>query len=539
MGKYKINTNREKLSEQEITQHMDFNKFMSGYAAKAGWFAKGVKLYSLISASASVVAVSAYLIYNSAASADVSSVKPFIDPPVRALDIVADKFVLNTERDTAIVYKTGSIVEIPANSFVDSDGNDVKGEVELRYREFHDPIDIMLSGIPMDYDSAGTIYQFESAGMLEALAYQDNKPLRLKPGKTIMAHLVSHTNSDDYNVYYLDTAHKKWNYISENTHKNGTCQPIFDTISLNTEHDFTYGFNDELKKPRKPKLAATNAKSFSIDYNKEEFPELSAYDGVKFEPSETDQSYDPSLANKLWEDVYIRKHPDNEHYIVTFNSSKESHSFVVTPVVEGKYYEQAMKEYENRIASYANMLAKRKATERTQGDSLYRLSSFYAGIAKKSSLNDRFNNFINGNYMGASADMLVYRTFQISNMGLWNCDRPIPYFSLNKLRLDGSPSTFKASFTDKNGNALFLKTAYLMVDNKNMVYPVGKNSFEKFPFNHQCVDKIMGVTYDEKVVYINKKDLNLIDENKNYIEFKMEIANDVKTPEDLKQLLKM
>lgn len=538
MSKYKINTNREKLSEQEITQHMNFNKFMSGYAAKAGWFAKGVKLYSLISASAAVVAVSAYLVYNSAASADVLSVKPFIDPPVRALDIAADKFVLNTERDTTIVYKTGSIVEIPANSFVDSNGNDVKGEVELHYREFHDPIDIMLSGIPMDYDSAGTIYQFESAGMLEALAYQDNKPLRLKPGKTIMVHLVSHTNSDDYNVYYLDTAQKKWNYISENTHKNGTCQPIFDTTSLNSEHDFTYGFNDELKKPRKPKLAATNAKSFSIDYNKEEFPELSAYDGVKFELTETDQGYDPSLANKLWEDVYIRKHPDNEHYIVTFNSSKESHNFVVTPVVEGKNYAQAMKEYENRIASYENMLAKRRATESVQGDSLYRMRAIYGLIAQRVNLNERLNNFVNGNYLGASVDMLVYRTMALSKFGTWNCDSPTPFFSLKKLNIDKPVPIIKASFSDKKGVPLFLKVAYLMRQDFNGVYSVNEGKFDKFPFDSKYADKIVGMTYDEKVVYLTKDGLGLVDTSKDVVEFKMEIAN-VKTPEELKQLLKL
>ncbi|MBI2269985.1 MAG: hypothetical protein HYU69_06445 [Bacteroidetes bacterium] len=535
MSKFKINTNREKLSEQEITQHMNFNKFMSGYAAKAGWLAKGVKLYSLISGSAALVAVSAYLVYNSAASADVSSVKPFIDPPVRALDIASDKFVLNTERDTTIVYKTGSIIEITANSFVDSDGNDAKGEVEFRYREFHDPIDIMLSGIPMDYDSAGTTYQFESAGMLEALAYQDNKPLRLKPGKTLLAHLVSHTNTDDYNIYYLDTAQKKWNYISENTHKNGTCQPIFDTTNSTVHHDFTYAFNDELKKPRKPKLAATNAKSFSIDYNKEEFPELSAYDGVKFELAETDQSYDPSLANKLWEDVYIRKHPDNEHYIVTFNSSKESHSFVVTPVVEGKNYAQAMREYEIRTAEYISLLAKRKTTERASGDSLYRLRAIYSGAVQRANLNERFNNFISGNYMDAFPLSLVYRTLMISNMGAWNCDRPEPFFS----KVVRSVPTFKASFSDKNGNALFVRNIYLLKNGENTVYNVGENAFDSFPFGHVFIDKIVGITYDEKVVYIGRDELDRINTNNASIEFKMEITNNIKTPQELKQLLKL
>lgn len=46
--------------------------------------------------------------------------------------------------------------------------------VKITYREFADPIDFFVSGIPMEYDSAGRKYNFESSGMCEINAYKDD-----------------------------------------------------------------------------------------------------------------------------------------------------------------------------------------------------------------------------------------------------------------------------------------------------------------------------------------------------------------------------
>ncbi|HEY0041265.1 MAG TPA: hypothetical protein VGB71_11410, partial [Flavisolibacter sp.] len=96
----------------------------------------------------------------------------FISPPVSGTDIHLEEYSVDAGKGGTLFYKTGSIIFFPPNSFVDKDGKTVQGKVTVKYREFADPIDFYLAGIPMDYDSSGTKYTFESSGMCEILAYK-------------------------------------------------------------------------------------------------------------------------------------------------------------------------------------------------------------------------------------------------------------------------------------------------------------------------------------------------------------------------------
>jgi hypothetical protein len=113
-------------------------------------------------------------------------------------------FEINTDKDTFIVSDRGSLITIPKNAFIDSLGNEVTGKVNLSYREFHHPAEIILSRIPMTYDSAGTRYHFESAGMFEIDAKQNGKKLRIAAGKSIAVNLASlDTAQTKFNQYYM------------------------------------------------------------------------------------------------------------------------------------------------------------------------------------------------------------------------------------------------------------------------------------------------------------------------------------------------
>ncbi|HRD40305.1 MAG TPA: hypothetical protein PLC65_16880, partial [Bacteroidia bacterium] len=80
---------------------------------------------------------------------------------------------------------TKSKIKVPQNAFVNKAGPDIIGDVEIQYREMHDQADIIASGIPMTYDSAGTKYHFESAGMFDIKASQNGEQVFLKHGKQI------------------------------------------------------------------------------------------------------------------------------------------------------------------------------------------------------------------------------------------------------------------------------------------------------------------------------------------------------------------
>src|ERR1017187_213247 len=95
------------------------------------------------------------------------------------------------------------------NSFVDESGKLLNGEIELRYREFHDAFDFFVAGIPMTYDSAGVRYQFASAGMMEMQAYQNGKKVNMATGKSINIELASNYKGTEYNLYKLDRSEER------------------------------------------------------------------------------------------------------------------------------------------------------------------------------------------------------------------------------------------------------------------------------------------------------------------------------------------
>lgn len=540
MRKFTFKRGREKLSEQEIGQHMNFDKFISGYTPPVkGWFSGGTKLFTIVSSGTALLVLAGYLLYTSTQTKQ-GHPQAFINPPVPALNPVSDSFVLNTSSDTTVVHSTGSTITVPQNAFVDEKGMPVTGIVELHYREFHDPVDIALSGIPMDYDSAGTKYLLESAGMFEITASQDGKPVFLKSGKELAVNMVSHSsNTTDYNIYNLDTVKKQWEYISENTEANKSCFPVFEAEPAMKKKMDAENAELSLAKPLLPKKANSNADNFSIDYEKEGFPELAAYKGLKFEPLKGDKNYNPSLSKKVWDDVLITKHPDNEHYIVTFSTEKESHSFTVVPVVDEKDYDVTLADYAMRQKKYEELLAAKKTNNRMKSDSLYRINAFFAGMSVKSNLEERFTNFISNSYIETSQDLLTYRTFAVSKLGYWNSDQPIPRPSFvdeeSMRKLSGG---YTASFRSGK-EELMLKNVFFVNRAFNTLYNVPGKDFTHFPKPGRSVDILIGITYDNKLVYLKDEELRKAKITGEAIFFDMKAGTGITSPQQLKQLLKI
>lgn len=531
MKKFIIKKDKEKLTDQEIQQNMNFDKFISGYTPPVkGWLSAGTKLYTLIASVAAVALVVGYFIVNANVE-DKFVVVPFVNPPVETLTIPTNSFVVNTEMDSVIIYSTGTIITIPTGAFVDEDGNDVKGKVEIHYREFHDQIDILLSGIPMNYDSAGISYQLESAGMFEITATQDGKPVSLKPNKSLTVNMISHSsNVTDYNIYNLDTVKQKWEYISENTAKNNTCISAFeDRVGGDVKP------NDDIKtfiaeqKPIIPKKASPERDNFSIDFNKDEFPELTVFSGLKFEP--TDKKYNAELSKKVWEEVLVERAGDNVHYKVTFSSGKESHSFTVIPVVDEKDYEATMKDFASKQQKYEMRLAEKKRIAANATDSLYKINAKFEKVAARSDLNERFNSFVNDSYNETSKDLLAYRTFAVSKLGIWNSD--VPFFSLGR-------GKYVATFAGKDNQALVLKSVYFIKRGTNSAYFISKKEFGAFPFGIGVVDVMVGITEENQLVYLKDQELKTVKIIESTISFKMnKLDKGVVSSKELKNLLKI
>ncbi|MGZ4033593.1 MAG: hypothetical protein ACXVP4_01915, partial [Bacteroidia bacterium] len=394
--------------------------------------------------------------------------------------------------------------------------------------------------IPMNYDSAGVNYQLESAGMFDITATKDGKPLTLKPGKQLLVNMISHNNNPtDFNIYNLDTLKKKWEYVSENTVENKTCIPIFKNNSgLNKPMNA-----DELSasaKPILPKKLDPAADNFSIDFNKAEFPELAVYNGLKFEPVKGEKEYNAALSKKIWDDVLIERHPDNEHYIVTFKKEKESHSFTVSPVVDEKDYAAMMKDFASRQKKYDAVLAMKKNAINHRNDSLFEINSEFKDVASRSNLNDRFNSFIDDNYSGTTKDMLVYRLIPVTTLGTWNSDKPYPFFSKN-FKFNTVIGKHIAEFVSANdGQPITLKCVYMMRRSVNFLFCVVNSKFDCFPFYENNVDVMVGITYENELYYMQDQELQALKEKDKILRFKMNKMDEkIVSSKQLKALLKI
>lgn len=165
----KININRTPLKSEEINNLQNFGSVLKGAKAfntpfyKEGWFwgAAGT---------ACVAAIVLVLVFNGPANTEAGAPKAqtsFIQPAMPGVDVEFASFEVESGKADILQMPTGTRVLIPACPFVDKDGKEITGKVQIRFREFRDPVDFAISGIPMTYDSAGQQYIFESAGMFE------------------------------------------------------------------------------------------------------------------------------------------------------------------------------------------------------------------------------------------------------------------------------------------------------------------------------------------------------------------------------------
>lgn len=116
-------------------------------------------------------------------------------------------------QDTAeIIYeRSGSKIEIPPNAFTYADGRPVKGEVLVQYREFRDAADFIASRIPMQLNHKGAPAYFNSTGMFEVRAYdEEGTSLNLNPDKSLTIDFVQTQIQDKTQFWRFDEEKQTW-----------------------------------------------------------------------------------------------------------------------------------------------------------------------------------------------------------------------------------------------------------------------------------------------------------------------------------------
>lgn len=294
-------------------------------------------------------------------------IEDFIKPAFNDFNIPFNQFIFNAEIGDTIYYESGSILVFPPNAFLDKDGKLIKGEVKITYRELSDPIDFFISGIPMDYDSNGVKYTFESAGMMEMYGYQNDEPIFVNPQSKPEINLASKTTDNAHNLYYLDTLQRKWinkgkdviSVIDETQESEKTA----DLTRIESSKNIIPTPPFLLEKPNKP---SGKMPMFSIDIEPGSVPELQAYNHLLFEVDKDEKNYDANQSKIKWSDVTVEKSTIKGKYLVTFIKGTKKLTYLTRPVFEGKSYDEALSLFESKKKEYDNLLSKRIEKEKKQ-----------------------------------------------------------------------------------------------------------------------------------------------------------------------------
>ena len=422
---------------------------------------------------------------------------PFIDPPLSGLNVLFTTYKVNVEQGAALDITTGSKISIPVNAFVDQNGKPVSGEVELRYREFHDAVDFFVSGIPMAFDSAEEKYQFESAGMMEMLAFQNGKPVKLAAGKSINVELASKFKGDEYNLFKLDTVKNNWSCLGKDkvviqsasfdnrgsgaANKKTSNQKKSELETIDTKKTQVQK-EKELKiaalpkpavEPKKPEQVKKDKFTFNLDVDAKEFPELALYKGILFEVGPENKNFNRSMYDITWDEAIIKEGPKKgENYSLALKKASKKYDLVVYPVFEGKNYEASLKIYQDKFTKYTAAFEKRKSEEK-QIEEAYQ-AKLLALKKQQEELELSWKEAQNEQFKQMSTEEKVKRTFAINSFGVYNCDNPVAF---------PKGVMCSAFLTNALNTKLQCYDVYLVDKAKNALFGYTRNPIRNFSFN--------------------------------------------------------
>jgi hypothetical protein len=462
----------------------------------------------------------------------------FIKPPIKGVDVPYQEYVVEAGKGDTLIHPTGSIILFAPNAFVDEAGKPVTGNVQVKYREFRDPVDFFLSGIPMQYDSAGTAYQFESSGMFDIRAFKDGKPVFVNQGSKPEIFLASTSNSNKHSLYFLDTVQKKWlnkggMLITERHQSNNKNQASTAVAQI------------DVAEPVKPLKADNKSPVLKIEIDPSSFREFAIYENLEFQVDESKTPFNVKDTLQEWNNLELLKGSENGSYMAKFSNAKKSVLYAVKPVFQGKDYSRAMEVFEKEYAVYKQQVQARTAKVKADRllyikDSIQfvqadgenkRVERLNAIIAKKNFDIEKQNEIIaqrnlqteKQNKITAKKNLEIekrkkmieklneitlrenkkarvqemalvtwsetYRNLTIDGFGVWNCD------IITKQEI----ISIRATFKDEKGNVLDLNLISIINRSQNSILQATPDNMLFVP---GAENMILAVS-DSKLVYVS------------------------------------
>lgn len=557
----KFNIDRPKVSDEEIKKRQDFNELVERFKQQSlkkaqgdeSWWKNKMIRYSTVIAGATVVCTITYsalfnqqqkpvkthetlTTQNSTPKPRAKAGSPCVNTPSPRLKTPYTAYKINNAKGGQITHTTSSRINVPKNSFVDKQGKEIVGEVTIEYREFHDIGDLIVNGIPMAYDSLGTRYNLETAGMFDIRGSQGGEPVFIKAGNNLEVELASINAEQRFNQYYLDTLERNWKYlqkdhavpvsrndapagkplaesqktkalkkeISELPRKADSVQALYTTRA---------GKLSRPKEPVQPVKYNPVKPSFRLDGSYNEFPELAAFNNVIFEVGPENRNYSKSLHDITWSDIKISQGPvKGRNYLLTLSYRNRSEKLIVYPVLSGEDYSNAEKDYEKKLETYQELIEKRNREEqRLMAEMQAKQAAYLADQKKKedelarekAALMARYNlseqRELASAFNTLSTQVKATRLFRISSFGIYNsdCPHPVP---------EGGSMTPLFSVQDKKENRPLRPDHLYLIDHTNKtVYTL--SAAEGFTFHYDPKSSYSLCLFSRNEMYVCNKSL--------------------------------
>lgn len=555
---YDFRFNEPLPDSKRIEQHKDFAALLDKYKAEKSPV-KQKKRASMrvvwIGLTTAVAAAIAYLLIIKPFGTEVDTDalfaaqevyfadKAFVQAPIPSAEPGFTQKTMAAEKGGAYDLNAGLKLVVPEMAFMDDRGREITGEIQLEYREMHDPVDFFLTGVPMYFDSLGQHYQMESAGMIEVYCFQDGKPIQLAPDKKIKVELVSkvvfsgESLTDNFSLFYLDTVQRRWvqsdlplqQEIIYATTEDESGRDQVNQLQLLAEAEAKTIAQAEQANPMPEKPVnrfekPSSAPSFEL--RPDDMGEMDAETRAILENEELTgvwwiakgQSYDLSVLQAKWPKMQLRYRNQNL-YEMTLSAGDSSLQLLIQPVLIGPELEAANKKYREDLADY-------NSTLQSWDQEL---------TARKEVIRDSFalvrQQLLRNQSAGTDTKLrgTIKSTFEVDAFGIWNCDRLL------------APGTKKIidKLEDQNGRLYQNHTAYLLDANKNTIYQfyAGEKALLEVPESEDIL--IWVVDKNDKMAVLRKpvgrKDL--MDDSVETLQLEWQDIL-VDQPNDLRVLLK-
>jgi hypothetical protein len=493
--KYNIKINPPELSSEQIKQHQNFEALLANFKQapttpeapptapvelEVVKDAPQKRRRFVYIASAVVTVLAASLVY-SILRQPLEVIENYQPPTVQIQEVLAlqsplpsleqpvERKTMQAEQGETLTYASGSRVTIPAAAFVDKEGTPVKGEVEITYREFNDPVDMFLAGVPKQLNKHQDL---QSTGMMEIKGFQNGEPVYLTMDKSLDIELkgkmVVGMDTDDLGVYVYSRQEDSWSYKTKDRVEVVNNTATTDDLDPTTDDPALAAVITQLKQeqrstkpiePIRPGVpAGMQVFDFAIDV--ESSPELAKYNQNIDLMTPISNVSVATFKDTIWNDMELQGNED-EGYVLRLEYQGEGGVFTrtleVQPVVVAT--DEAKAQYQAEKARYEAALQTWEA-------------DIVAAAQAQVQRPEQWVNIIN--------------RFAIQRFGLWNCGKPIEGL------LDKAVNT---QFVDLQGAPIALQEVFVATEQQQFYYssPSANNGSE-LPLPHQQEQKIWALS---------------------------------------------